>query len=97
VGFDFGGYSVAFVEADYACVVFENGEAPARVDFFCGFCNVRFEEAADFPVAHAYFAFERFVETVFRPRLRYGLEFHVGWVSFLLFEVGLDGFHFLQV
>ena len=95
--FNFGSYAVAFDEADDARVVFEDAEAPARVDFSCGFCYVRFEEAADFRFVYAYFAFEGFVEAVLRPRLRYGLKFHVSWVSSFLFEVSLDGFHLLQV
>jgi hypothetical protein len=95
VCFNFCGYAVAFVEFDDAGVVFEDAESPRRVDFSRGFCDVRFEEAADFLVADAYFAFERLVAAVLRPCLAYGLELHISWVSLFTAEVSLDFFEFL--
>jgi hypothetical protein len=97
VCFYFGCYSVASVEANNTCVVFEDAEAPAWFYRFSGFCDVRFEEAMDFLVAYAYFALEGFMKAVLGPCLCYGLKFHVSWISILFLEVGLDGFHFLQV
>ena len=96
VGFYFCCNTIAFVEAHYARVVFKNADAPFRRDFFGGFGYVGFEEAVDFFAVDADFSLERFVVAVFAPRLPDSLEFNVGWVSFLRFEVGLDLLHFVQ-
>ena len=96
VGFNFCGYAVALVEFDDARVIFEDAKAPRRIDFSCGFGDICFEEATDFLIANAYFAFERFVATVLRPCLAYGLKFHICGVSAFTLEVDLDSLQFLH-
>ena len=96
VSFHFCSYAIAFVEADYARVVFKNADAPWRLNFFGGFGYVGFEEAVDFFAVEFWFCLWMFCGSSVRSR--FGRWFAVprrsGYV--FLFEVGLDCLHFLQ-
>src|SRR2546422_328037 len=86
---------IFLVEANHACIVFEDAYAPVvrakpAANFLGCSEDCFLEEVVEMPAVEVDLAFECFVRAMLRPGLGHGLQLGIGWLALQLAEAGLD-------